>query len=152
LLWTLFQGGLHEKYVVCRVNHPSRNRVNSSLQVAGGDRNFTQKAPKPETLKERSQAWALTRAVDGQRGSSVLNRGHKTETLIEKGGGGAMGEGGGRRTSSLRRGHKKTQLSRRQSRKRCAKALLKGGGWCTHSLLGELNCCCLDFVSSPFHA
>ena len=27
---------LHEKNVVCRVNHRSRNRVNSSLQVAGG--------------------------------------------------------------------------------------------------------------------
>ena len=26
----------HEKHVVCRVNHHSRNRVNSSLQVAGG--------------------------------------------------------------------------------------------------------------------
>ena len=27
---------LHEQHVVCRVNHRSRNRVNSSLQVAGG--------------------------------------------------------------------------------------------------------------------
>ena len=27
---------LHEKHVVCRVNHHSRNRVNKSLQVAGG--------------------------------------------------------------------------------------------------------------------
>ena len=28
--------GLHVFHVVCRVNHHSRNRVNSSLQVAGG--------------------------------------------------------------------------------------------------------------------
>ena len=27
---------LHEKHVVCRVNHHSRSRVDSSLQVAGG--------------------------------------------------------------------------------------------------------------------
>ena len=34
---------LHEKHVVCRVNHHSRNGLNSSLQVVGG-------GPEPETL------------------------------------------------------------------------------------------------------
>ena len=53
-----FSWRLHEKHAVCRVNHHSRNRVDSSLQVVSGGRASLQSCARNPEVTQPRPAWA----------------------------------------------------------------------------------------------